>query len=625
MTPQYQSTAAMDPSLNGAVADDGMEIDHEEYTQDISMSSSLPTSFLSTPRAFGGRRVSTPAVESPVEHQPMVVPPKPRKFLDLDQWDHSGNDIAATPSKSFGVARTLGQSLVHESSPTPESGSLLGKHPHSSSPSLAEGRLRSKGPNNYTNFPKPPKFTLTESLAKGKQPAFTALPAGPDLVPLPTPPAPLGFSSLFQSASRRSSIESNESENPFLGSSKPKLNFTLDYLVESQWYSDYPHHITKEYLDELFQLDKRVMFTSIKSGLRNYPDYLTTNYFVNTSSLGQGEFADVLKVQSKTNKEFYAIKKLRKTIQGAHDRKRYLNEVRNMWQIEKSPHVLQLLEAWEQKGQIYMKMELCKLGSLRSALRAQKKYGGFDEKRIWKCLADLAMGLRAIHDSNIIHMDLKPGNVFISSTGSLKIGDFGHSITYPVQEKDIAEGDKFYMAQELLNQKCGKFSDVFSLGVILYEMVTNRTDSLPGEGAEWHRLRDGELGLEDYATPEDALSITSISRPVSPSSTKLGSKGPEALLSTGSSLSDSVLSSPLMVPGPLTASTNSSMVGPQMRLFSSSMLNLIKELMQPQFENRPTVSAIQNVPNVKTILTRRKDGRGLRTETAMQGLLLQSI
>lgn len=62
------------------------------------------------------------------------------------------------------------------------------------------------------------------------------------------------------------------------------------------------------------------MFTSIKSGQRNYPDYLTTNYYVNTSTLGQGEFADVLKVQSKANKEFYAVKKLRRTVQGAHER-----------------------------------------------------------------------------------------------------------------------------------------------------------------------------------------------------------------------------------------------------------------------------------------------------------------
>lgn len=62
------------------------------------------------------------------------------------------------------------------------------------------------------------------------------------------------------------------------------------------------------------------MFTSIKTGPRNYPDYLTTNYFVSTSTLGQGDFAEVLKVQSKTNKEFYAIKKLRRTVQGAHER-----------------------------------------------------------------------------------------------------------------------------------------------------------------------------------------------------------------------------------------------------------------------------------------------------------------
>lgn len=220
-------------------------------------------------------------------------------------------------------------------------------------------------------------------------------------------------------------------------------------------------------------------------------------------------------------------------------------------------------------------------------------------------------------------MDLKPGNVFISSIGSLKIGDFGHSIAYPVQEKDIAEGDKFYMAQELLNQKCGKFSDIFSLGMILYEMVTNRTDSLPGEGAEWHRLRDGELGLEDFAAPE-AASMAPISRPASPSSTP-GSRGSDSLLSTGSSLSESVLSSPLMDQNTLTVSTISSTIGSQTRLFSSDMLNLIKELMQPEFENRPTVSAIQNVPNIKTVLSRRKDGRGLRMETAMQGLLLQSI
>ncbi|KAG0334425.1 hypothetical protein BG004_000415 [Podila humilis] len=330
----------MNPTLLEDSDADGMEIDQDIYSQDISISSSLPTSLFQTPRATGSRRVLTPDAESPtVEHTQMELPPKPRKLLEVEQWIRDNdNDLTATPSKSSGIACMLGDSDVNESSPTPEGGgssSLLGKHPHSSSPVSAEIRLRSKGPNNYTNFPKPPKFSLAESLgvSKGKhalfcpipKPAFFATPVVSDLVTpesVTSPPAPpFGFDSFLQaSSSRRSSIESNDSENPFLGSSKPKLNFALDYLSESQWYSDYPHHITKEYLDELFQLDKRVMFTSIKSGWRDYPDYLTTNYFVNKGSLGQGDFADVLKVQSKSNKEFYAVKKLRKKVKGAYER-----------------------------------------------------------------------------------------------------------------------------------------------------------------------------------------------------------------------------------------------------------------------------------------------------------------
>lgn len=45
-----------------------------------------------------------------------------------------------------------------------------------------------------------------------------------------------------------------------------------------------------------------------------------------------------------------------------YHRKQYLKEIRNMWRVEKSDNVLQLQEAWEQKGKIYMRMELCKLG-----------------------------------------------------------------------------------------------------------------------------------------------------------------------------------------------------------------------------------------------------------------------
>jgi hypothetical protein len=62
------------------------------------------------------------------------------------------------------------------------------------------------------------------------------------------------------------------------------------------------------------------MFSKGKAGSRLYPDYLTTNFYVNEIVLGAGVHADVLKVQSKNSKEFYAVKRLLRTVQGAMER-----------------------------------------------------------------------------------------------------------------------------------------------------------------------------------------------------------------------------------------------------------------------------------------------------------------
>ncbi|KAG0360489.1 hypothetical protein BGZ54_009504 [Gamsiella multidivaricata] len=476
-----------------------------------------------------------------------------------------------------------------------EKGTLLGKHPQTPSP-CEERSTRTKG---------------FKSLSSGMKAPFSPI-LPPNFGTPPGTPSRADSFDLFTSVPQ-SPIASpfglgRSDDNPFLGSTSRRPRFEMDYLSESQWYSDYPHHLTKEYLEELFNLDKRVMFTETKSGSRNYPDYLKSNFYVSETLLGKGDFADVLKVQNKHNKEFYAVKRLVRTVQGAMERKRYLNEVRNMWRVEKCPNVLQLLEAWEQRGKIYMKMELCRLGSLKSALLAQKKYGGFNERRAWRCLADLASGLRAIHDSNIIHLDIKPENVFITAAGSLKIGDFGLSITYPVETKDVTEGDKYYMAQELLNGECGKHSDIFSLGMTLYEMVTNQVDDLPGEGRLWHRLRDGDFDMKEYMT-EDIVSL--------PPSSSDDTSGKDQQAATSTSLPAATGTTP---------HTTIKIFGYH-KLFSKELLDLIKKMMQPTYEQRPTAAAILKTPRVHEILAKHSENgsKGVRTDEAMSGLLLQSI
>ncbi|KAH7059908.1 kinase-like domain-containing protein [Linnemannia elongata] len=616
----------------------------DDSDTDSTISTSLPSSFLSAGlKPLEQRRVSTSVLATPLHtRNPMLLEGEraaamvPRRRVMKTPPPTGDDDFISTPSKIHGSTAPL----VKPSFARPGSllskmgdkGSLLGKHPQTPSP--GEETLRSKGFKSLSSKENDaPVRILDFSKPSTPEPIGDSI-YSPVLAPnFGTPPGtprqndPLSFPFLTRTASVNSPFGNDGENNPFLGSPKPKARFEMDYLSESQWYSEYPHHLTEEYLEDLFRLDRRVMFSKGKAGSRLYPDYLTTNFYVNEIVLGAGEHADVLKVQSKNSKEFYAVKRLLRTVQGAMERKRYLNEVRNMWRIEKSPNVLQLLEAWEQKGKIYMRMELCKLGSLKSALLAQKKYGGFDEKRTWKCLSDLASGLRAIHDSNIIHLDIKPENIFITAAGALKIGDFGHSITYPVEKKDITEGDKFYMAQELLNGHCGKYSDIFSLGMTIYEMITNRSGDLPGEGRHWHELRDGDFSLENITDRNRNSAEGALDTPPN----ELSSTTVLTTSSTTSSLTSVMSASPLSgssVSSPFESVLGSSILkSSQQRVFSEDLIELMKEMMQPDYLMRPSASSILSHPKIQRILSKRNDAtsKGARSEEAMSGLLLQSV
>ncbi|KAG0255619.1 hypothetical protein BG011_005034 [Mortierella polycephala] len=629
-----------------------MDVDQElgddsESDADSIISTSLPSSFLVGLEPLECRRVSTSMLSTPQGPRNLkllvgerdAATPKRRVIAAPEQREEL--DFLSTPTKVHGLTPPLMAPKFSRSSSLltrlHEKGTLLGKHSQTPSPSDELG-TRAKGfrslplteydrPLKLPDFRQPQTPTLDRSSA-----SYSPIPPPDFGTPPGTPSKSQSFNWLSSSQQQVGSRESspfgeNDSDyNPFLGSSKSKPRFELDYLSESQWYSEYPHHLTKEYLEDLFRLDKRVMFTKTKSGSRDYPDYLTSNFYVSETCLGAGQFSDVLKVQSKNTKEFFAVKKLIKTFQGAMERKRYLSEVRNMWRVEKSSNVLQLLEAWEQKGRLYMRMELCKLGSLQSALIAQKKYGGFDEHRTWRCLTDIASGLRAIHDSNVIHLDIKPENIFITSAGALKIGDFGLSITYPIEVKDIQEGDKFYMAQELLNGACGKYTDIFSLGMTIYEMVTNQIGGLPGGGPEWHRLRDGDVdlrkitigeALEETPSSSDTPvgeAVKSVETTTTATSTSVASASAPESASMSSTLSDLGLAHTIRKPVPR-------------RLFAKDLLDLVKEMIQPDYEQRPTAAAILGHPTIWKILSKRNEHstNGVRSDEAMSGLLLQSV
>lgn len=92
-----------------------------------------------------------------------------------------------------------------------------------------------------------------------------------------------------------------------------------------------------------------------------------------------------------------------------------------------------------------------------------------------------------------MHLDLKPGNVFITFDGSLKIGDFGMAMRCPPEYDLEKEGDRAYIAQEVLDRKPGQPGDIFSLGVCMIEIAGN--EALPPYGNEWESLRKGDISV----------------------------------------------------------------------------------------------------------------------------------
>jgi hypothetical protein len=155
-------------------------------------------------------------------------------------------------------------------------------------------------------------------------------------------------------------------------------------------------------------------------------------------------------------------------------RGRFVREARSAGRLN-HPNIVTVYDVGEQDGIAYIAMELLEGRSLQQMLREPQPLA-------WSAIAELAAqvadALEHAHSFKIVHRDVKPANVMVTPSGRAKLTDFGVAYvpSSTMTQTGAALGSPRYMSPEqVLGQAIDPRSDIFSLGVVLYEMLTRRT------------------------------------------------------------------------------------------------------------------------------------------------------
>ena len=254
------------------------------------------------------------------------------------------------------------------------------------------------------------------------------------------------------------------------------------------------------------------------------------NQFKTIHELGFGNFGHVIQAQHILDGMHYAVKILDTAIRNKREFSRRIDEARIMARCN-SPQIVRYYSCWVEEKQLYLQAEFCSGGSLQAAI-SRTNY--WTDESVVNFLSQVAIALNHLHEEvRVVHLDVKPENIYIGNDGTYKLGDFGHahfldqvdsSSTMLAASIDswtsgslgdvtrfsLEEGDIRYLPLEMLNDKTHlKEADVFSLGVSAYELLSGVT---PPSGAElpWRTFR--EQGFDEKLISDRSCDLIQLVR-----------------------------------------------------------------------------------------------------------------
>lgn len=188
--------------------------------------------------------------------------------------------------------------------------------------------------------------------------------------------------------------------------------------------------------------------------------------------IGKGSFGKVMQVRKKDTQKIYALKAIRKTYIVSKSEVTHTLAERTVLARVECPFIVPLKFSFQSPEKLYLVLAFINGGELFYHLQ---KEGRFDLSRARFYTAELLCALETLHDLDVIYRDLKPENILLDYQGHIALCDFG-LCKLNMKDKDKTDtfcGTPEYLAPELLlGQGYSKVVDWWTLGVLLYEMLT---------------------------------------------------------------------------------------------------------------------------------------------------------
>jgi CHASE2 domain-containing sensor protein/tRNA A-37 threonylcarbamoyl transferase component Bud32 len=193
--------------------------------------------------------------------------------------------------------------------------------------------------------------------------------------------------------------------------------------------------------------------------------------------LGRGGMGDVYLVRDTIINRQAALKTIRPDTdldakQIIEMRQRFYREAQTAGKLT-HPHIVTVYDVGEDLGMSYIVMEFVEGQTLTQWMKKQR----FSVAQVKHVIYNAGLGLAHAHENGVFHRDVKPDNIMLSKTGAVKVMDFGIArvVESTMTKTGSVMGTPAYMSPEQVNgHKIDGRSDVFSLGVILYELLTGR-------------------------------------------------------------------------------------------------------------------------------------------------------